>query len=132
MLTLSATLRSARLACLARMGLHARAWLAVWFIVFASLSPTVTQALAATQGPGHGLEVCTSSGTRTLAPDGSLDLAADAGAPQGDGHPQAWRAAIARCACCRTAVWHRRQPPLFLQRHSYGRLHRHGLHLRHQ
>ena len=87
MLTLSATLRSARLACLARMGLHARAWLAVWFIVFASLSPTVTQALAAAQGPGHGLEICTSSSTRTLAPDGSLDLAADAGAPQGDGHP---------------------------------------------
>ena len=46
--------------------------------------------------------------------------------------PAAWRVATALCACSRTAVWHRRQPPLFLQRHSYGRLHRHGLHLRHQ
>ena len=100
MLTLSATLRSARLACLARMGLHARAWLAVWFIVFASLSPTVTQALAAAQGPGHGLEICTSSSTRTLAPDGSLDLAADAGAPQGDGHPAPASLAGGHCPLC--------------------------------
>ena len=44
---------------------------------------------------------------------------------------QAWQAAIARCACCRTVAWHRRQPPLLLQRHKYARLHRHGLHLPH-
>ena len=100
MLTLPATLRFAHLADRARLGLHARAWLAVWLIALATLAPTLTQALAAAQGPGHGLEVCTSSGPRTLAPDGSLDLAADAGAAQGDGHPAPASLAGGHCPLC--------------------------------
>ncbi len=100
MLTLPATLRFAHLADRARLGLHARARLAVWLIALATLAPTLTQALAAAQGPGHGLEVCTSSGPRTLAPDGSLDLAADAGAAQGDGHPAPASLAGGHCPLC--------------------------------
>ncbi len=100
MLTLPATLRFALLADRARLGLHARAWLAVWLIALATLAPTLTQALAAAQGPGHGLEVCTSSGPRTLAPDGSLDLAADAGAAQGDRHQAPASLAGGHCPLC--------------------------------
>jgi len=84
----------------ARLSVRLRAWLAVWLIAFATLSPTLTQALAATQGPGHGMEVCTSSGPRTLDLDGSVDLAADAGAAQGADHPAPGSLAGGHCPLC--------------------------------
>jgi Protein of unknown function (DUF2946) len=94
LLTMPATLRFAHLS------VRLRAWLAVWLIAFASLSPTVTQALAAAQGPGHGMEVCTSSGPRTLDLDGSNELAVDVGAPHGAGHPQPGSLAGGHCPLC--------------------------------
>jgi hypothetical protein len=89
-----------RLLRITRLGWLARAWLAVWLIGFAALSPTVTQALAATQGPGHSMPVCTSSGPRTLDLDGSVNLATDEGAAQGADHPAPASLAGGHCPLC--------------------------------
>ena len=93
-LTMPATQRFARLS------MRLRAWLVMWLIAFATLSPTMTQALATSQGPGHGMEVCTSSGPRTLGLDGSADLAVDGGAAQGAGHSQPGSLAGGHCPLC--------------------------------
>lgn len=53
--------------------LRARAWLALWLMAFATLAPVVTSALV--PAPAHGIEVCTSSGPRTVLADAAGDRA---------------------------------------------------------
>ncbi len=62
---------------LRRLRARAIAWLVIGLVAFAMLAPTVTQALVPTSD--HGMEVCTSSGPRTVSLDTTGDrVAADA------------------------------------------------------
>ena len=83
---------------LTRLGSRACALLALGLMAFATLAPMVTSALV--PAPAHGIEVCTSSGPRSMPADAAGDRAgegltlaatpeAESGAPTGPTLPGA-------------------------------------------
>ena len=104
---------------LTRLRSRACAWLALGLMAFATLAPLVTGALV--PAPAHGIEVCTSSGPRTVSADAAgvraiegLAFAAtpeaESGAPTGPPLPGA--GAGMHCPLCLLSHGGLAPPPL--------------------